>query len=177
MDRPLADAAVELDERAVALERSRVEAMEMELLDLDDAIRLGERGVEIAPLVDAFPHEVRARVVVQHRHVSALRLAGVDDGVERLVLDLDELRRVTRELAGLRDDRDDRLTDVAHLAERERVVLQMRAGRRRELEEGICERRDLFARERAVDALDRLRLETSIEQMCACAYGERTKWM
>ena len=158
VDRPLPDAAVELDERAVALERRRVEAVEVELLDLDDAIRLGERSVEVAPLVDALPHEVRAGVVVQHRHAVVLRVARVDDRVERLVLDLDELRRVARELARLRDDRDDRLADVAHLAERERVVLQVRARRRRQLEERIGERRDLFAGQRPVDALELLRL-------------------
>ena len=52
VDRPLLDAAVELDERAVALERRRVEAVEVELVDLDHAVRLGERGVEVAPLVE-----------------------------------------------------------------------------------------------------------------------------
>jgi hypothetical protein len=44
VDRPLPDAAVELDERAVALERRRVEAVEVELGDLDDAVGLGEGG-------------------------------------------------------------------------------------------------------------------------------------
>ena len=52
---------------------------------------------------------------------SAFR-ASTSDG-ERLVLDLDELGGVARELARLGDDRDDGLADVAHLADRERVVL------------------------------------------------------
>ena len=49
VDRPLLDAAVVLDERAVALERRRVEAVEVELGDLDHAVGLGEGGVEVAP--------------------------------------------------------------------------------------------------------------------------------
>ena len=73
-------------------------------------------------------------------------------GGDRLVLDLDELGRVARELARLGDDGDDRLADVAHLADRERVVLQVRAGDRRDLEERIGQRRDLFAGQRPVDA-------------------------
>ena len=79
-------------------------------------------------------------------------------GVDRLVLDLDELGRVARELARLGDDGDDRLADVAHLADREREVLQVRAGHRRDLEERIGQRRDLFAGQRPVDARGRLGL-------------------
>ena len=126
--------------------------MEVELVDLHDLVRLGERGVEIAPLVDAVPHQVAAGVLVDRRHAVVLRVAGVGDRVERLVLDLDELGRVARRLARLGDDGDDRLADVAHLADRERVVLDVRAGYRRDLEERIGERRDLFAGQRPVDA-------------------------
>jgi hypothetical protein len=70
----------------------------------------------------------------------------------------DELRRVARELARLGDDRDDRLADVTHLADGEGVVLQVCAGRRRELEERVRERGHLLAGKCPVDALDRLRL-------------------
>ena len=63
---------------------------------------------------------------MQHRRAVLERLARVDDDVERLVVDLHELGRVARELARLGDDRDDRLADVAHLADRERVVLDAR---------------------------------------------------
>ena len=156
VDRPLADAAVELDERAVALERRRVEAVEVELRDLDHAVGLGEGGVEVAPRVEARPHEVPVGVVVEHRRVGVLRLARVDERRQRLVVDLDELGRVARELARLGDDRDDRLADVAHLADREREVLDVRARRARDLEERIGERRDLLAGQRPVDAVDRL---------------------
>ena len=56
------------------------------------------------------PHlvvEVR-RVLVGARSVSTTRR-------ERLVVDLDQLGRVARQLSGRRDDGDDGLADVAHL--------------------------------------------------------------
>ena len=158
VDRPLPGAAVVLDERAVALERRRVEAVEVQLVDLDDLVRLGERGVEVAPLVDALPHQVAAGVLVDRRHALVARVTRVGDRVDRLVLDLDELGRVARKLARLGDDGDDGLADVAHLADRERVVLQVRARHRRDLEERIGQRRDLLAGQRPVDARRRLRL-------------------
>ena len=85
-----------------------------------------------------------------------LRLARVDERRQRLVLDLDELGRVARELARLGDDRDDGLADEAHLPEREGVVLDVAARHARDLEERIGERRDLLAGQRPVDALHRL---------------------
>ena len=60
-------------------------------------------------------------------------------GAQRLVVDLDELGGVARELAGLRDDDRDRVADEAHPADGERVVLDLVPGRRRELEERIGE--------------------------------------
>ena len=88
--------------------------------------------------------------------VGVLRDARVHDHLERLVVDLDELGRVARKLAGLGDDGDDGLADVAHLADGEREVLDVRAGHARDLEERVGERRDLLARQRPVDAVDRL---------------------
>ena len=64
--RPLARAAVVLDERAVALERRRVEAVEVELVDRDDVVGLGERRVDVAPLPDARVREVAAALLVEH---------------------------------------------------------------------------------------------------------------
>ena len=77
-DRPLPGAAVVLDERAVGLERRRVEPVEVELLDRDDVIGLGERGVEVAPLPDAAVGHVAAGLLVEDRRVVGARLAGVD---------------------------------------------------------------------------------------------------
>ena len=44
---------------------------------------------------------------------------------QRLVVDLDELGRVARELARLGDDDRDRVADEAHAADGERVVLDL----------------------------------------------------
>ena len=151
-DRPLARAAVVLDERAVGLERRRVEAVEVELGDLDDVVGLGERRVDVAPLPDAGVGHVPAALLVEHGRAVLERHARVDDDVERVVVDHHELGRVARELARLGDDGDDRLADVAHLADRERVVLDAPAGLRGDLEERVGEDRDLVARQRAVDA-------------------------
>ena len=159
VDRPLPGAAVVLDERAVALERGRVEAVEVQLGDLHDVVGLRDRVLPVAPLVDALPDEVRARLGVDHRRLVVERAARVRDHGQRLVLDLDELGRVAGELARLGDDDRDRVADEPHAADGERVVLDLRAGRRRELEERIGQRRDLVAGERAVHAgqLERLR--------------------
>src|SRR5205085_10698262 len=54
----------------------------------------------------------------------------------------------------LRSDRDHRLAEVPHLADRERVVLDVTAGRRRDLEERIRQDRHLVACERAEDPRD-----------------------
>ena len=132
--------------------------MEVQLVDLHDLVGLGERGVEIAPLVRAVPHQVAARILVDRRDTVVLRPARVGDGVERLVLDLDQLRRIAGTLAGVGHDRDDRLAHVAHLADGQRIVLEVRARHRRDLEERIGERGNLFARQRAVDARHLLRL-------------------
>src|SRR5919204_144165 len=150
-DRPLAGAAVVLDERAVALERRRVEPVEVELRDLDHPVGLGKRPVDVAPFEDAFPRQVGSRLVVKDRRVVVDRAPGVVDGRQRLVVDLDQLGSVPRALAGLGDDRRDRLADEAGLADREAVVLEGGPRRRGDLEERIGEGRDLVAGQRPVD--------------------------
>jgi hypothetical protein len=84
----------------------------------------------------------------------AVRESGtrVDDDVERVVVDDHELGRVTSELTRLGDDGHDRLAEIAHLADGERVVLDMPARRGGDLEERIGQDRHLVTRERAVDA-------------------------
>ena len=150
--RPLPGTAVVLDEGAVAFERRRVEPVEVQLADRDDVIGLGERCIDVAPLPDARVGQVAAALLVEHRR--ALRESGarVDENVEWLVLDHHELGRGARELTRLRDDRDDRLAEVAHLADGERVVLDVPAGRCGDLEERIGEDRDLVPGERPEDA-------------------------
>ena len=146
--RPLAGAAVVLDERAVALERRRVEAVEVELVDLDDVVGLGERRVDVPPLPHARVREVAAAVLVEHGRPVGERLARVDDDLERVVVDHHELGRVAGQLAGLGDDGDDGLAEIAHLADGERVVLDVAAGRSGDLEERIGQDRHLVARQR-----------------------------
>jgi hypothetical protein len=159
VDRPLAGAAVVLDERAVAFQRGRVEAVEVELRDLDHPVGLGEGGIEVAPLVDALPGEIRARLVVEDRCVVAERLAGVGHRRQRLVVHLDELGGVARGLTRGRDDRGDRLADEAGLADREAEVAKVRPGRRGDLEEGVGQEGDLVPGQRPEHArvLERLR--------------------
>ena len=61
VQRPLRRAAVVLDEGARAFERRRGEAVEVEAVDLDDVVGLGQRLVEVAPLEGPRPDDVRAR--------------------------------------------------------------------------------------------------------------------
>ena len=155
--RPLRRAAVPLDEGAAELERRRVEAVEVQLGDRDDVVGLGERRVDVAPLPDAGVRHVPAALLVEDGRAGLERDPGVDDDVERLVVDLDQLRRVAGELARLGDDRGDGLAEVAHLADRERVVPDLAAGVGGDLEERVGEDRDLVARQRAVDPRQRER--------------------
>ena len=133
--RPLAGAAVVLDHRAARLERGRGEAVEVEPLDPDDVVGLLERGLEVAPVELARTRSGSSRPRRGGAAASVVeRVLRVDDDGERLVVDLDELGGVARELARARGDRGDRIAEVAHLADRERVVLDSspaaaRAGR------------------------------------------------
>ena len=72
--------------------------MEVELVDLHDVVGLGERGVDVAPVEDARPDDVRARVVVED-HLVLQRLLRVDEDRELVVLDLDQLGRIACKLA------------------------------------------------------------------------------
>src|SRR5919201_3702477 len=144
VDRPLAGAAVVLYEAAGALEGRRREAVEVEPLDPNDVVCLRERGIEVAPVEDARPDDVRARLLVENDLVLQ-RLLALEHRPERLVLDLNELRGVAGELAGARDHRRHRVADVAGGFDGERGVLYLGAGWRRQLEEGVGEDRDLVA--------------------------------
>ena len=100
----------------------------MQPLDADDLVGRGERAVVVAPVEVALPDRVVRDVVVELRRVGVGGVLRVDDDVERLVLDLDQLGGVARQLARRRRRRPDRLADVAHLADRERVVLDVPPG-------------------------------------------------
>ena len=82
--------------------------------------RLGKRGVDVAALEFAAHHHVGAGLIVQQRRAVFQRLFRIDHERQRLVFDIDELQRVFGLIAALRDDTDDRLADIAHLAARQR---------------------------------------------------------
>ena len=89
--------------------------------------------VRVAVADDHVPDDVRPRVVavaVAHRRpvrVERLllgRALGVDDELERLVLDLDRLGRAARLLGVLRGDERDRLAEVADAVDREHRLVR-----------------------------------------------------
>ena len=149
VDRPLPRAAVVLDQRAVALDRRRVEAVEVELVDPHHVVGLVERGAEITPLVDACPGEIRADLLVQHRRLLVQRDPRVDDDRKRVVVDLDHVGGVPGELPRRCGHGDHGLARVANLADREREIAHVRPGGRRDLEERVGRDGDLVARQRA----------------------------
>jgi hypothetical protein len=118
----------------------------------EHSVGVCQRGVEVAPVEHAGPDGVRSGILVQHDLVFQGLLA-VENVRERVVVDLDELGGVACELACTRNHRRHWIADVAHAADRERIVLDVRPRRRRELEEGVREDRDLVARQGPVDAV------------------------
>ena len=143
----------------------------MQPLDADDMVGVCEGSVEVAPVEHARPDGVRPGVLVQHDLVLE-RLLAVEDMRQRLVVDLDELGGVARQFPSACHNGGDRVADVAHAADRERVVLDVRAGRGRKLEEGIGEDRDLVAGERSVDAVQLERLR-DVDGLDACVRVRR----
>jgi hypothetical protein len=77
-ERPLPRSSVVLDECARALERSRREAMEVQPVDLHHVVGLGERLVDVSPVEDTRPDDVRAGLVVEDDLVLQ-RLLGSDE--------------------------------------------------------------------------------------------------
>ena len=73
---------------------------------------------------------------VQHRRCRLERVGGIDDGRQRLVVDLDQLQRILGEIAVRRDHDRDRLADIAHALDRDRPAFDRRlhAGEQRRAE-------------------------------------------
>ena len=82
-----------------------------------------ERPVDVAVVVDAVPDDVRCRppraAAARPGAAAAMR---VDDRRQRLVLDLDQLGGVARQLARLGEHDRDRVALVADLVDREAVL-------------------------------------------------------
>jgi len=135
-------------------------------LDPDDVIGVCECSIEVAPVENAGPDGVRPCVLVEDDLVLE-RLLAVENVRQRLVLDLDELRCIARQLAGASGDSGDGVTDVAHAADRERVVLDVRPRRGRKFEERVGEDRDLVAGERSVDTVELERLR-DVDRLDPC---------
>ena len=110
------DAAVRLDRRVRrALEEVPVVA---------DQIGGGEAGVDVAERELDLLGDVRAPRLVVDLDVLALeRVLDGEDRLERLVLDVDQRERLVRGVLVERRDGGDRLADVAHLVDRERVLV------------------------------------------------------
>ena len=136
-----AGACVPVGHDGVALDRRAREAREDERLSHDEVGR-GQRRVDVA---------VGERAVVDR---VGSRDDGVEDGVERVVVDLDELGRVLGEVAALGHDDRERLAHVPCRVDRGGVLRHARVDPGRE---GARERGDVGAGEHADDALGRRR--------------------
>ncbi len=91
-------------------------------MPLDRHLGVGERLLDLAGVELPDVALVRLEVVVHERSVGVERAADVRDRSERLVLDLDELRRVLRDLPRVGDDHCHAVADVPCLVERQREV-------------------------------------------------------
>ena len=131
------DAALPVRDRETGLGTEERLVLLAELVEARDRHVPG--GVRVAAADDERADDVRPRVLAEAvprgrlARVQRLRLGralGVDDRVERLVLDLDRLRRTARLLGLLRGHDRDRLPEVAHALGREhRLVREVEAVR------------------------------------------------
>ena len=116
-----------------------------------------QRGGQCLVYIPAFEfagHEyVGASLVVKERRAGTHRLLRIGDKRQRLIIDANELARVFGVVAALGDDPDDRLTDIAHLAARQRqdwrrvIIRHARGG-----DDGFDQVRQILGREHRDDA-------------------------
>ena len=111
----------DLREHAARLDRVRDETR-LEVAPCHDDVRRVDRRLHAVGLELPDVALVRAEVLVDERRPVLERLRHVAVRRERLVLDLDELGRVLRERAALRDDDGDPVPLIASLIGREREV-------------------------------------------------------
>ena len=89
----------------------------------DDMGGPGERRVDRRPVADLVKKRLVAGVLVPYRRrVRRERGFGVDDGRQRLEIDVDQLGGIPRLVHALGDDERDRVSDIAHaLARQQRL--------------------------------------------------------
>ena len=76
----------------------------------------GERGGRLFPVAALdLEHQIGAEFLMQDRRVPIQRVGDVGDRGQRLVVDVDRLRRVLGVVACLGDHAADHIADMAHL--------------------------------------------------------------
>ena len=130
-DRVAVGRRLELRDRAVGLHRSRGIAWEGPVQP-DHAVGLRERGFRVAVAETAMVDDVGAHRLVQQRRVAVHGGIEVHHRGQRPVFDLDQLERILGDVAVLGGDQRHRLTRIAHLVDRHRVVVDRHADRARD---------------------------------------------
>ena len=129
IERVVAGGAVEFADRGARLHRVRNEPV-VDEVELDDARRLGEGGIDRGEVAEApVVAKIARHIGKDLRRARLQRLAGIDDRRLLDIVDLDLVGRLARLLEGLGDDDRDRVADMAHMVGRERRV--RRLGHRR----------------------------------------------
>ncbi len=122
-DREDVRAGIVARDRAPRLDRSGDEARDVERL-ADDCAGRRERTVHVTAVARPAHERILGHLVMEEGR--RRRRTGIEHGLERLVVDLDELGPVLGERPGLGDDERDRLARVPHLSPREHRVTRVR---------------------------------------------------
>ncbi len=115
--------AIHRRDRGVLLDwQMRIALVEEQILE--NVVGLGERFVHVAELEGLKAVDIALLAVALDARLGRReRLLGIGDGLERLVLDVDEIERLERGLLVAGDHRGDRVAHVAHALRRERVLV------------------------------------------------------
>jgi hypothetical protein len=87
---------------------------------------LCKHALGVAVAERAFARDVRAKTLVQGQLLWIERSEGVDDGRQRLVVDLDELQSIFREVPIARQHNRDRLADITDALDGDRPAFDRR---------------------------------------------------
>src|SRR5581483_9785026 len=152
-DGELAARGVVVRDDREGLERRRAVAVDLQML-LDDLIGRLERAVDVAVGQAAFPRDIRFQLFVEQRRARLHRVAGLDDGRQRVVIDRDQFQRILGGAAVARGDGGDRLAHVADFLDGRRVF------------------RDRFSQTRSVaPGLERLRMLDNVRRDHRCHHA------